>query len=167
VNSQTTTFDLLPLENNNREDQSQITRNELLDFWNNKFGISPQLFEEYSFWEKGSGKIWAFKVKFSKSIPIEAMGIRFTTTNQKSWKPTTTAAQKFGHHATKNVLLLSPEQIWKFVQGQSFSIDWNGESGYVIVRGNLSDSDLQIGVGLYSRGVLHSQIPKSRQLHLH
>ena len=166
MNSTNTTFNLLPFATSHEQNQSTITRMELLEFWNDRFGTPPEIFKEYTFWEKGSGKIWAFKGNLPQETEIEALGLRFTTTNQKSWKPTTNAAQKFGHHAHKNVLSLPLDQILKFVQGDSLHIDWNGESGYVIVRGNLSNHAIQIGVGLYSNGILHSQIPKSRQLHL-
>ena len=166
MNSTNATFNLLPFDTSHEQNQSTITRMELLEFWNDRFGIPPEIFKEYTFWEKGSGKIWAFKGNLPQKTEIEALGIRFTTTNQKSWKPTTNAAQKFGHHAHKNILSLPLDQILKFVQGNSLPLDWNGESGYVIVRGTLSNHTIQIGVGLYSNGILHSQIPKSRQLHL-
>ena len=166
MNSTNATFNLLPFDTSHEQNQSTITRMELLEFWNDRFGIPPEIFKEYTFWEKGSGKIWAFKGNLPQKTEIEALGIRFTTTNQKNWKPTTNAAQKFGHHATKNVLSLPLDQILKFVQRDSLYLDWIGEPGYVIVRGNLSNHTMQIGVGLYSNGILHSQIPKSRQLHL-
>ena len=166
MNSKSTTFDLLLTDTARQKNQTSITRSELLEFWHDRFGISPKIFKEYTFWEKGHGKIWAFKGNLSKSIQIEALGLRFTTTNQRSWKPTTNAVQKFGHHAHKNVLSLPLHQVLQFVQGVPLHMDWDGTSGYVIVRGNLSDHDIQIGVGLYSNGTLYSQIPKSRQLHL-
>ena len=166
MNSKSTTFDLLLADTTRQKNQTSITRSELLEFWHDRFEISPKIFKEYTFWEKGHGKIWAFKGNLSKSTQIEALGLRFTTTNQKSWKPTTNAVQKFGHHAHKNVLSLPLNQVLQFVQGVPLHMDWDGTSGYVIVRGNLSDHDIQIGVGLYSNGILHSQIPKSRQLHL-
>ena len=166
MNSKSTTFDLLLTDTARQKNQTSITRSELLEFWHDRFGISPKIFKEYTFWEKGYGKIWVFKGNLSKSIQIEALGLRFTTTNQRSWKPTTNAVQKFGHHAHKNVLSLPLHQVLQFVQGVPLHMDWDGTSGYVIVRGNLSDHDIQIGVGLYSNGTLYSQIPKSRQLHL-
>ena len=166
MNSKSTTFDLLLADTTRQKNQTSITRSELLEFWHDRFEIPPKIFKEYTFWEKGHGKIWAFKGNLSKSTQIEALGLRFTTTNQKNWKPTTNAVQKFGHHAHKNVLSLPLAQVLQFVQGVPLHMDWDGTSGYVIVRGNLSDHDIQIGVGLYSNGILHSQIPKSRQLHL-
>ena len=166
MNSKSTTFDLLLADTTRQKNQTSITRSELLEFWHDRFEIPPKIFKEYTFWEKGHGKIWAFKGNLSKSIQVEALGIRFTTTNQKSWKPTTNSVQVFGHHARKNILLLSFDQVLQFVQGMPLDVDLDSTSGYVIVRGNLSGHDIQIGVGLYSNGILHSQIPKSRQLHL-
>jgi NOL1/NOP2/fmu family ribosome biogenesis protein len=166
MNSKSTTFDLLLADTTRQKNQSSVTRSELLEFWHDRFGIPPKIFKEYTFWEKGYGKIWVFRGNLSKSTQIEALGLRFTTTNQKNWKPTTNAVQKFGHHAHKNVLSLPLAQVLQFVQGAPLHMDWDGTSGYVIVRGNLSNHDIQIGVGLYSNGTLHSQIPKSRQLHL-
>ena len=156
-----TIFNLIPHDGSSRLQPAQQNRSEILDFWNIKFGISGENFNNYTFWEKGSGKIWAFGNHLSDGLPVEAIGIRFLTTKQTNWKPTTRAVQLFGNKATKNTITLPIDQVLKFIQGETIDINWNGDRGYVIVKGDLFGDIISIGVGIYSNEKLISQIPKS------
>jgi len=49
-------FDRLPETPDDREVDGRASRREVLDWWDERFGIEPTVFEEYSFWEKGAGK---------------------------------------------------------------------------------------------------------------
>jgi NOL1/NOP2/fmu family ribosome biogenesis protein len=78
----------------------------------------------------------------------------------RPWKPTTSALQVFGRHATKNVIHLDSINAMIFLEGKTQVIESNSEPGYVVVfyRGEV------LGCGLYSHGKLVSQIPKERRM---
>jgi NOL1/NOP2/fmu family ribosome biogenesis protein len=89
--------------------------------------------------------------------------MRSLRVRQKFWKPTTNAVQRFGVVASENRVVLSGPDAAKFVQGESVQEEWNVDDGYVIVMKTVAKKPRPIGVGLYTSGVLQSQIPKSRQ----
>jgi len=97
----------------------RASRREVLDWWDERFGIEPTVFEEYSFWEKGAGKVWIFNGEATDpSSEVEAIGMTFLRTRQDHWKPTGRAVSRFGAHATKNVIELDPEQAVTFAAGE-------------------------------------------------
>ncbi|HET7325077.1 MAG TPA: hypothetical protein VFJ06_12165 [Halococcus sp.] len=156
-------FDRLPQTAAEREVDGRATRNAVLDWWDERYGISPETFENYSFWEKGAGKIWAFFGEMGSPIAIEALGITFLRTRQEHWKPTTDAAQRFGGYATKNVIELDRKNAQRFVAGTDQQVDWGGEWGYLVVTHSIAGECEPLGVGLYIDGELRSQIPKGRR----
>ena len=156
-------FDRLPLTADERRVEGRATRQEVLDFWDERYAITPATFEKYSFWEKGGGKLWAFRGEMEGPLEIEALGMTFLRTRQEHWKPTTDAVQRFGRHARKNVVELDREKAQRFVAGEDQSIDWDGDWGYLIVAHDLAGEREPLGVGLFIDGELRSQIPKGRR----
>ena len=159
-------FDRLPATPAEREVAGRATREAVLDFWDERYGIDPSAFADYSFWEKGSRKLWAFRGAIDSPIAIESLGITFLRTRQEHWKSTTDAVQRFGRHATRNVLTLSREAARRFVAGEDQAIEWDGDWGYLIVAHDLAGEREPLGVGLYLHGELRSQIPKGRRREL-
>lgn len=139
------------------------TRGEVLAYWNDRFGVPPDVFDGQTFWEKGSGKLWAFACDLPSPVNVEALGITFLRIRQEHWKPTTDAVQRFGSRATKNVISLTEEQARAFVAGEDQEIPWEGDWGYLIVSHEIAGEPEPIGVGLYLHGELRSQIPKGRR----
>lgn len=139
------------------------SRTEILAWWDDRFGIPSRVFDEYSFWEKGKGKIWIVNGDLDSPLRVQAIGMRCLRVRQQFWKPTTNAIQRFGGAATKNRIELSSQNAAKFVRGASITGEWDVDNGYVIVLRRMTDSPHPIGVGLFTRGELQSQIPKSRQ----
>ncbi len=86
--------------------------------------------------------------------------MRIMNLKDRPWKPTTSALQVFGRHATKNLIHLDSADARSFMEGRTLAIESDSESGYVVVfyRGEV------LGCGLYSRGLLVSQIPKERRM---
>ncbi|MFC4405577.1 DUF7122 family protein [Haloarchaeobius iranensis] len=156
-------FDRLPATAAEREVDGRATREEVVDWWADRFGISPETFDDHTFWEKGAGKIWIFAGDAPSPITIEGLGMTFLRTRQEHWKPTTDAVQRFGRLATKNVFELTDEQAERFVDGQDQEIPYDGDWGYVIAAHELAGEREPIGVGLYVYGELKSTVPKGRQ----
>jgi NOL1/NOP2/fmu family ribosome biogenesis protein len=156
-------FDRLPADESERETDRRATRAEVLDWWDDRFGVPPEAFDGHTFWEKGKGKIWAFASDTGTPADVEALGLTFLRTRQEHWKPTTNAVQRFGGAATTNVIHLSAGEAEAFVAGHDQELDWDGDWGYLIVTHDLAGEPEPIGVGLYLHGELRSQVPKGRQ----
>ncbi|MFB6178189.1 MAG: hypothetical protein ABEI77_00515 [Halorientalis sp.] len=146
-----------------RDRDGRPTRQEVLDFWEDRFGIDPAVFEDVTFWEKGKGKIWAFHSEVDSPVRVEGLGMNVLRTRQEHWKPTTDAVQRFGGHATENVIHLSRSEAEAFVAGHDQEIEWDGDWGYLIASHEFVGESEPLGVGLYLHGELRSQIPKGRQ----
>lgn len=160
-----TRFDRLPATDADREIDRRPTRQEVLDFWADRFGVPPSVFEAYTFWERGKGKIWAFADAFDQSTPVDVqgLGMSFMRTRREHWKPTTDAVQRFGDHASENVMELSRSEAEAFLAGHDQALAWDGDWGYLIVTHVLAGEPEPIGVGLYVHDELRSQIPKGRR----
>lgn len=161
-------FDRIPSTAADRDDPEMATREEVLEFFEENYDIEPDVFANYTFWERGSGKLWAFSGSPPPSpVAIQGLGITVLRTRQEHWKPTTDAIQRFGHHATKNVITLDADEAAAFVAGEDQEIErWDGDWGYLIVAHEIAGDVEPIGVGLYLRGELRSQIPKGRRREL-
>ena len=158
-------FDRLPATDAQREVEGRATREGVVDWWRERFDVDPAVFDGYSFWEKGAGKIWIFRGDLDSPVGIEALGMTFLRTRQEHWKPTTNAAQRFGGHATRNVIELSRGEAETFVRGEDQEIDWDGDWGYLIAAHDLEGLE-PLGVGVYLHGELRSTVPKGRRREL-
>ncbi|WEL21290.1 hypothetical protein [Halorhabdus sp. BNX81] len=159
-------FDRLPATEAEREVRGRPTRSDVLDYWQDRFGVPTETFDEHTFWERGSGKIWVFAGDLPSPVHIEALGMTFLRTRQEHWKPTLEAVQRFGHHAETCVIHLSREQARTFLAGDDQEIEWDGDWGYLIVTHDLAGEREPLGVGLYVHGELRSQVPKGRRREL-
>ena len=101
-----TRFDRVPANPVDRAHEDQPTRREVLSFFFDRYGIDRSVFGEYTFWERGKGKIWAFRGTAPTPIAVEGLGLTLLRTGGRHWKPTTNAIQTFGFHATRNVIEL-------------------------------------------------------------
>jgi len=166
MSGESTRFDRVPATATGREDDDpdQATREEILDFWADRYGVPRTVFEEHTFWERGAGKIWLFRGEAPSPVDVEGLGMTFLRTRQEHWKPTTDAVQRFGGHADQGVIHLDAEQAATFVAGDAQEIDdWAGDWGYLIATREILGETEPLGVGLFTYGELRSQIPKGRQ----
>ena len=161
-----TRFDRLPETADKRVVEGRPTREEVLEWWAERFGVDPGVFDGYSFWERGAGKIWIFHGDIDSPAEIEALGMTFLRTRQEHWKPTLEAVQRFGTHATKNCIELTREQARRFFAGDTQELDWDGDWGYLVVTHELAGEQEPLGVGLYVYDELRSMVSKGRQREL-
>ncbi|MDS0281272.1 DUF7122 family protein [Haloarcula onubensis] len=161
-----TKFTRLPTTDAERDDPDRATREAVLDFWDDRFGVPPATFEEHTFWERGKGKLWVYRGEPPSPVDVEALGMTFLRTRQEHWKPTLEAVQRFGAHATDCVIHLSEGEAEAFVAGHDQELDWDGDWGYLLVTHDLAGRREPVGVGLYVYGELRSQVPKGRRREL-
>lgn len=159
-------FDKVPATSMEQRVSGRPSRREIILWWEDRFGIPDSVFDSFSFWEKGNGKIWIVSGELDGPIAIEALGMRCLRVRQKFWKPTTNAIQRFGGYAKKNRVLLSSSDASRFVRGDSISGEWRVDDGYVIVMRGFGAQPVPIGVGLLTSDELRSQIPKGRRREL-
>ncbi len=142
----------------------KVERKEITDFWQEKFGVPPKEFSDYTFYMKGKSKVW---IHTNKEPPdnyrYESIGLPFLRVGGEHPKPTTDALQIFGEHASKNKVPLDQEQAKKFIQGETINQEFSVDSlGYVIA----THQEKVLGCGLYFPGELRSQVPKGRRANL-
>jgi len=166
MSNDSTKFTRLPATNADRDEPERATREEVLDFWADRFGVPPETFDEHTFWERGKGKLWVYRGEPPSPVDVEALGMTFLRTRQEHWKPTLEAVQRFGEHATECVIHLSEGEAEAFVAGYDQELDWDGDWGYLVVTHELAGRREPIGVGLYVYGELRSQVPKGRRREL-
>lgn len=161
-----TRFDRLPETAAERTVEKRATRAEVLEWFEGRFGIEPAVFESYTFWERGAGKIWLYHGELDSPVDIEGLGMTALRTRQEHWKPTLEAVQRFGHHANRNRIHLTEERAKRFMAGDDQEIEFEGDWGYLIVTHDLAGEPEPIGVGLYTYGELRSMVPKGRRREL-
>lgn len=159
-------FDRLPATDAERELEGRATREEVVDWWVERFGLDPATFDAHTFWEKGAGKVWAFADDLASPADVEGLGMTFLRTRQEHWKPTTDAVQRFGRGATRNVVVLDDDEARAFLRGEDLEPGWDGDWGYLIAAHEIAGGVEPIGVGLYVHDELRSQMPKGRRREL-
>ena len=166
MSNDSTQFTRLPGTASEREEPERATREEVLEFWEERFGIPPETFADLTFWERGKGKLWCYRGDPPSPVDAQGLGMTFLRTRQEHWKPTLEAVQRFGSAATENVIHLSDGEAEAFVAGYDQELDWDGDWGYLVVTHDVADRTEPIGVGLYVYGELRSQVPKVRRREL-
>jgi len=156
-------FERLPATDADREVAGRPTREAVVGFWMDRYGVPPETFDDHTFWEKGAGKVWVFAGEAADPSPVEALGLTFLRVRQEHWKPTTDAAQRFGRVATRNVVELDADAARRFLAGEDQQLDWDGDWGYLIAAHEYAGAVEPIGVGLYLHGELRSVVPKGRR----
>ena len=159
-------FDRLPATAADREVTGRASRAEVIEWWVDRFGLPADAFDDYTFWEKGAGKIWIFAADLPSPTDVEGLGMTFLRTRQEHWKPTTDAVQRFGRAATRNVIERGEADARRFPAGEDRKPDGAGAWGYLIGAHELAGDAEPLGVGLYVHGELRSVIPKGRRASL-
>ncbi|MFW6003656.1 MAG: DUF7122 family protein [Halanaeroarchaeum sp.] len=156
-------FERLPATESDRSVPGRPTRTAVLEWWDERFAIGPETFADFTFWEKGAGRVWALHHELAGPVQVEALGLPVLRTRQEYWKPTTDAVQRFGRTAAKNVIELDEREAGRFVAGEDQDVDWEGDWGYLVAAHEVAGELEPIGVGLFTYGTLQSMVPKGRR----
>ena len=126
----------------------------IVSFFHERFGIPEKVFSDFEF-VLTSKKCYMFSGKYEGAAEMKGL---LLARLGRGIKPTTSAIQLIGRHATRNVIDISEEKLNKYLMG--YDIEADGDNGYVILR---HGEDI-IGVGLLKSGVVKNQLPKHRRL---
>jgi len=139
---------------------SRDDRLALLAYLEIRFGVRPELFEDYLFFRKQKSW-WIFRktplLADVSRMKISRMGVKAFQQVGRFIKPTTRFIQTFGHHASKARLVVEEGQLLEIMEGKGFDVDLGIDPGYVIL--SLGERRV-VGLGLYVNGLLRSQISK-------
>ena len=146
------------------------TRAELASFCD-RFGLNPDVFQWMRLWKKGQTKLWLASMDCDPlrhplvTVGAQNLGLPLYRIVKGALKPTTAALQRLGADITRNVVdLETPEQRQLFLEGRSQPLPSSlvnmVEDGYVHVR----SQPYELGCGLWSQGILSSQLPKSLRI---
>jgi len=123
-------------------------RNELLRFWEQRFGVPPSLFAPFLM--MASSRV-TYLVRKSpllsglSSVRIVRAGLPFTRNAGRYMKPTTEAVQLFGHMATRNTVDLNMHQITALCAEGELKMSLDTDSGFVF----LMEAGFAWGCGLF------------------
>lgn len=163
MSDESTRFDRVPRD----EDRGETpARKSILGWWAAEFDIEPAVFDRYTFWERGRGKLWLTAAPAPDPARVEALGMFCLRTRGHDWKPTTNAAQLLGTYADRRVIDLDDDAVARFVAGDDQPVEWDGPRGYVFVRSTIGGAPAVIGVGQHLDGRLRSTVPKPRRREL-
>jgi len=136
---------------------SEEERKEVLEYLEERFGISAFYFEKYDIL-RGVSNFWLFPkttyLEILKNLQIQTVGLLFLRKVSKYLKPTSVFLQRFGYLAKKNIVSLSEEIILILKEKNKVEITLDLEPGYVILKNN----HWILGCGLYLPGKLFSYL---------
>jgi NOL1/NOP2/fmu family ribosome biogenesis protein len=148
----------------NTQNWQQVDVLEAAQVWIERFGITPEAFDQYQFWRSGTKTYWIAhrELEVPASIHPQSIGMAFVRKRGAFPKPTSNAIFRFGHLARQNVIELGPAQALDFLRRERFAMPQpeGVTRGFVVAR----HQGIQLGCGLWIEGFLSSQIATSRSL---
>lgn len=130
-------------------------KKEILNFLEEKYGVSQELFKKYELYSGTEDKISLGP----KSILKFSINTGLLILRDK--KPTTSFFQTFGKYVTKNFIILNKEQTYNYIKGKDLEFE-SDLQGYVLIR----YESFNIGCGFLKNNILKNQLPKTRQTEL-
>jgi len=125
-----------------------------------RFGIPEEIFAPFLLFCRR--KTW-WLLHHPKSVPLPAplkvsqVGLKAFDQVGRYLQPTTRMIQIFGHHATRGVHDLTPDDFATLRRGELVRINTDLEEGFVILR----LGEKVVGIGLMIQGTLSSRIKQS------
>ncbi len=136
---------------------SEEERENILRYFEVRFGISSKIFDPYDML-KGSSNYWLFPKNFPLAtlakLQVQTVGLLFLRKVSHYLKPTSAFLQRFGEFAKRNIVELSCEEIKKIKKEGRVEKDLPIEPGYVILK----DNHWILGCGLYLPGKIISYL---------
>ena len=104
----------------------------ILDYCHERFGITENVFENYSWYIGSKNRIYIGPEEIERLKP-ESIGLCIFRLD-KTPKPTTNFIQLFGKEITKNIVSLDREQTVAFCGGSSFDFNYSRRLSSIRVR---------------------------------
>lgn len=141
------------------------TRRRVIEYLNQRFGLDPEILEEYSFWVASKGRVIIGPAEIPKDIRIDTAGILIARVHQNV-KPSSNLLQLFGRSMSKAIVELHREDACRFMQGLDLSLpdysEVDFDDGYVL----LQYDGYPLGCGLLKDGKIKNMLPRAKRLEL-
>lgn len=142
----------------------ETQRRSLLAYFDERFGMPLEVFDAYHLLERRKLYVLLRRsphLEHLASFKVQSLGLPVLRKMGRHVKPTTAALQRFGSWATRHRLELSAAQVQSLVQQDVLPLQLDLQPGYVI----LQHEEHILGCGLYTPGLLRSQIPHRHTAH--
>ena len=159
-------YDRLPSTDEARTVDDRPSREAVLAFFRDRYGVDPATFDGHTLWEKGAGSVWVAAGDEPSPLSVETLGLRLLRTGGHDWKPTTDGVGWLWPAVDRRVVHLDRDAARRFVRGEDQPLAWDGGRGYVVAATTVAGEPAPLGVGFHGDATLRSQVPKGRRLDL-
>ncbi|HJW97210.1 MAG TPA: hypothetical protein VJ485_03530 [archaeon] len=147
------------------------SQKDILDYFEERFGISKSLFKSFRIYADQKGRIFLCSKRLSAQSSAVSIGMHIARVGNDI-KPSTNFLQLFGRHATKNHVSLTKEQAQAYVKGEDIELsaqDVSSKSaepasvqvsdGYILLK----YLDYPLACGMLKGKQVKNVLPKARR----
>ncbi len=149
------------------------SQKDILDYFENRFGIRKSLFKGFRIYADQKGRIFLCSKGLSAQSSAVSIGMQIARVgNDDGWKsaeptsfkrvkPSTNFLQLFGKHATKNFILFTREQAQAYARGEDIELSGkvNATDRYVLLK----YLDFPLACGMLKNKIIKNVLPKARR----
>jgi len=140
-------------------------KDEVLGYFESRFGLDPSVFDGYVFYIGGRGRLYLGPSADMNGLRVATTGLTIARSDG-GIKPTTNLLQCFGSRVTKNRIDISRADAAEFIRGSDIRIDpavlGDVSDGYVL----LVYQGCPLGCGLLKQDCVKNMLPKAKRLNL-
>ena len=133
-------------------------RKELESYFEEHFGISPSVFDGWSWYEGDKGRIFLGPAGVP-AVRIAGIGLPACRIG-RTIKPSAAILQLLGSHISENALSLTTNDARHYINGESLTVRANEGVAAVFYR------SVCLGSGTVRQGMLKPLLPKARRMHV-
>ncbi len=134
-----------------------------LTYLEERFGLSPTLFESFVLYAGAKGRIILGPKLIPQAFDPDTAGLVIARVN-RSVKPTTNLFQVFGRLVVRNTITLAREQALRYLAGNDIAVGTEDRVdaylGYVLIKYD----DYPLGCGLFQEGQIKNMLPRAKRL---
>jgi NOL1/NOP2/fmu family ribosome biogenesis protein len=136
------------------------SQKDILDYFENRFGIRKSLFKGFRIYADQKGRIFLCSKGLSAQSSAVSIGMQIARVGNDI-KPSTNFLQLFGKHATKNFILFTREQAQAYARGEDIELSGkvNATDRYVLLK----YLDFPLACGMLKNKIIKNVLPKARR----
>jgi len=135
------------------------------EYFEIRFGIETDIFNEYLFYEGPRGRIFLGPETSLPLRNVDTLGILITRV-QRTVKPSTNFFQLFGKFVTKSHIVLDKSQCLKYCSGEDNIVSEKEISGTTRGFVMVSYNNIPLGCALLKENILLNQLPSQNRIKL-
>ena len=143
----------------------QETRATVLDYLEERFGLSPEVFNGFGLYMASKGRVYLGPEKAIGKPRIVCIGMTIARLSG-AVKPSSNLIQLFGRQMRKNIIKLEKKEAISYAKGEDLALGperLHGISpGYVA----LAYLGVPLGCGMLKDGLVRNMLPKAKRVEL-